>query len=255
MPILERAGAKLNYEVHGRGPALILTHGYSATLDMWRGQVEPLSAGHTLVLWDMRGHGQTEGPTDPGLYSETETVADIAALLDAVHAKRAIVGGLSLGGYMSLAFHLTHPERVRALLILDTGPGFRKSEPREAWNARTMQTAKSLETEGLDFLKKLTPERATSKHRSASGLALAARGMLTQRDARVIESLPGIRVPSLVVVGDRDEPFLASADYMAAKIPGAKKVVIPNAGHASNMDQPRAFNDAVLDFIKGLPAG
>jgi pimeloyl-ACP methyl ester carboxylesterase len=189
------------------------------------------------------------------LFSEAETVADIAALLDVIHAKRAVVGGLSLGGYMSLAFHLRHPERVRALLILDTGPGFRKAEAREAWNARAMDTAKSLESKGLDLLRELSPERATSKHRSAAGLAMAARGMLTQRDARVIESLPNIRVPSLVVVGDEDAPFLASADYMAAKIPGAKKVVIANAGHASNMDQPQAFNTAVIDFLHGLPAG
>jgi pimeloyl-ACP methyl ester carboxylesterase len=76
--------------------------------------------------------------------------------------------------------------------------------------------------------------------------------MLTQRDARVIESLPEIKVPSVVIVGADDTPFLAASDYMAAKIPGAKKVVIPAAGHAANIDQPAAFNAAVLDFLKGL---
>ena len=91
-------------------------------------------------------------------------------------------------------------------------------------------------------------------HRDASGLAHAARGMLAQRDARVIESLPDIKVPSLVVVGADDAPFLAASDYMAAKIPGAKKVVIPAAGHAVNIDQPQAFIDAVLPFLAGLAA-
>ena len=76
--------------------------------------------------------------------------------------------------------------------------------------------------------------------------------MLTQRDARVIESLPGIRVPVLIVVGGDDAPFLAASDYMAAKIPGARKVVIPAAGHAVNIDQPQAFIDAVLPFLDGL---
>ena len=77
--------------------------------------------------------------------------------------------------------------------------------------------------------------------------------MLTQRDARVIELLPDIKVPSLVVVGADDAPFLAASDYMAAKIPGAKKVVIPAAGHAVNIDQPQAFIEAVLPFLDGLP--
>ena len=91
-------------------------------------------------------------------------------------------------------------------------------------------------------------------HRDASGLARAARGMLTQRDARVIESLPDIKVPSLVVVGADDTPFLAASDYMAAKIRGARKVVVPAAGHAVNIDQPQAFIDAVLPFLDGLDA-
>jgi pimeloyl-ACP methyl ester carboxylesterase len=77
--------------------------------------------------------------------------------------------------------------------------------------------------------------------------------MLTQRDAGVIETLPHIKVPALVVVGADDTPFLAASDYMAAKIPGARKVVIPAAGHAANIDQPQAFIDAVLSFLDGLP--
>jgi len=179
-------------------------------------------------------------------------VADMAALLDAVGAKEAIVGGLSLGGYMSLAFYRAQPERVRALLIIDTGPGFKKDDAREAWNARALATADKLDQEGLAMLKSATRERATASHRNARGLALAARGMLTQRDARVIESLPEIKVPSLVVVGADDTPFLAASDYMAAKIPGAQKVVVPAAGHAVNIDQPQAFIDAVLPFLDGL---
>ena len=108
------------------------------------------------------------------------------------------------------------------------------------------------EREGLAVLKSASRERSDVSHRDASGLARAARGMLTQRDARVIESLPDIKVPSLVVVGADDTPFLAASDYMAARIPGAAKVVIPAAGHAVNIDQPQAFIDAVLPFLGGL---
>ena len=253
MPTIDRDGVKIHYEVHGSGPALLLTHGYSSTSEMWKGQIEALSKHHTLVLWDMRGHGQSDYPDDPAAYSEALTIADMAALLDAVGAGSAIVGGLSLGGYMSLAFYRAHPDRVRALLIIDTGPGFKKDDAREAWNRRAHETGDRFEREGLAVLKSGSRERSTVSHRDALGLARAARGMLTQRDARVIESLPDIKVPSLVVVGADDTPFLAASDYMAAKIPGAKKAVIPSAGHAVNIDQPRAFIDAVLPFLDGLP--
>ncbi|WP_426438057.1 alpha/beta fold hydrolase [Bradyrhizobium genosp. P] len=254
MAKLDRDGVNIHYEVYGSGPPLILTHGYSSTSAMWQGQIAALSKQHKLVLWDMRGHGLSDYPEDPGAYSEALTVRDIAALLDAVGADQAIVGGLSLGGYMSLAFHRAHPERVRALLIIDTGPGFKKDDARETWNKRAHDTGDRFDREGLEMLKTLSAERASVTHRNARGLALAARGMLAQRDARVIESLPDIRVPSLVVVGADDTPFLAASDYMAAKIPGAQKAVIPNAGHAVNIDQPQAFIDAVLPFLDGLAA-
>src|ERR1700753_2771517 len=124
MPNIDRDGVKIHYEVYGDGPPLILTHGYSSTSGMWNGQIDALSRRHNLVWWDMRGHGQSHYPDDPAAYSEAATVGDIAALLDAVGARRAVVGGLSLGGYMSLAFYRAHPERVSALLIIDTRPGF-----------------------------------------------------------------------------------------------------------------------------------
>src|SRR3954454_5765263 len=251
---VDRGGGKIYYEIHGEAPPLLLTHGYSSTSAMWHGQVDALAKNHKLILWDMRGHGQSDYPDDPGAYSEAFTVGDIAAILDAIGAERAIIGGLSLGGYMSLAFTRAHPQRARALLIIDTGPGFKKDDARDAWNARALATADRLDREGLAMLKAATRERATASHRNAKGLALAARGMLTQRDAKVMELLPDIKVPSLIVVGADDTSFLAASDYMAAKIPGAQKVVIPAAGHAVNIDQPQAFVDAVVPFLKKLPA-
>jgi pimeloyl-ACP methyl ester carboxylesterase len=252
MASLNRDGVNLYHEIHGGGPAILLSHGYSATSEMWRGQVGALSSHHQLILWDMRGHGHTDSPEDAAAYSEKETVADMAALLDKAGIERAIVGGLSLGGYMSLAFYLAHPQRVRALLLFDTGPGFKNDEARANWNQRALETAKAFEREGLGYLKSRGREMALSRHRSDAGLARAARGMLAQRDARVIKSLPEITVPTLIVVGEDDTPFLASADYMAARIPNAVKVAIPHAGHASNLDQPELFNQAVTEFLARL---
>jgi pimeloyl-ACP methyl ester carboxylesterase len=251
MPKLDRDGVSLYYEVHGEGPALLLTHGFSATSQMWKGQIDALAPHFTVITWDMRGHGQTDYPADLSEYSEEATVADMAALLDRVGARSAVIGGLSLGGYMSLAFHRAHPDRTRALLIIDTGPGYKNDQARAGWNDNALRRAEKYEAEGLGDLSRASAEVRAASHRDATGLARAARGMLTQRDARVIESLPEIRVPSIVVVGEKDTPFLAASDYMAAKIPGARKAVIPGAGHAANIDNPTAFNEALVGFLKG----
>jgi pimeloyl-ACP methyl ester carboxylesterase len=216
---------------------------------MWKPNITALSQRYQLILWDMRGHGQTDSPNDPTAYSEELTVGDMKALLDMCEAERAVIGGLSLGGYMSLAFNVAHPERVKALMLFDTGPGYRKDQAREGWNQRAEATARAYETQGLAALGR-SAEVLTSHHRSAQGLAHAARGMLAQRDARVMNSLESIKVPTLVLAGAKDEPFLAATDYMASKIPGATKVIIPDAGHAANIDQPEVFNRAVLTFLE-----
>lgn len=248
MPTLNRNGVNIYYEIHGSGPTLLLTHGFSATAEMWKPNIAALSQRYRLILWDMRGHGQTDSPNDPYQYSADLTVGDMDALLDIGGEKQAVLGGHSLGGFMSLAYQLLHPERVRALMLFDTGPGYKKDEARAGWNKRAEAMAKNFAEKGLAALGR-SAEVLACTHRSAQGLAFAARGMLAQRDARVINSLGSIKVPTLVLVGDKDEPYFAATDYMASKIPGARKVVIPNAGHAANIDQPEAFNGAVLEFL------
>ena len=251
MAYLDRHGVRIYYEVHGTGPAVLLSHGYSATSAMWTGQIGALSASHKLIIWDMRGHGNSDSPANPAEYSEALTTDDMAALLDEADAPSAVIGGLSLGGYMSLSFNVAFPHRVRALMLFDTGPGYRSDDGRAGWNRIAASRAKELETNGLAALS-ASGEVALSRHRSAQGLAHAARGMLAQTDGRVMASLPEIRVPTLVLVGALDQPFLAATDYMAGKIPGATRVVIDGAGHASNIDRPREFNAAVMHFLGGL---
>jgi pimeloyl-ACP methyl ester carboxylesterase len=250
VPTIDRAGVSIHYETHGAGPAVLLSHGYGATMRMWDGQVAAFAERWRLILWDMRGHGQSGDPRDPSAYSQALSVADMAAVLDACAVERAIIGGLSLGGVMSLAFHLAHPERVRALMLFDTGPGFRNPETRRQWNLRAEARARQLEEKGLAEAGG-GAETRLGRHRSAQGLAGAARGMLAQYDSSLIDSLPGIAVPTLVLVGADDRHFLAAADYMAGTIPGATKFVIPGAGHAANLDQPELFNRAVADFLAG----
>ncbi len=252
MSQLDRGTVAIHYEVYGKGPALLLSNGYSATTGMWSPNIEALSENFTLILWDMRGHGHSSSPAEDIAYSEALTTQDMAALLDHLGFESAVIGGLSLGGYMSLAFNLDYPERVNALLIIDTGPGFKNESARAEWNKSAMERADDLENQGEAALDASIRENTKSGSVDCVGLARAARYMLTQSSPRVIESLPNITKPSLVLVGADDTPFLAAAEYMAKKIPKAEKLVIPNAGHLSNVDQPDLFDEGVLQFLNTL---
>ena len=245
-------GIAIDYEVTGDGPVVLLSHGYGSTRHMWDDQHRALADRWRVISWDMRGHGQTDSPDDPARYSAGLTVADMRALLQQLGVERAVIGGLSLGGYVSLAFALAHPEMTRALVICDSGPGYRNAEARAAWNARAHERATNLEAKGLDALARRSRETQQAVHRSAQGLAHAARGMLAQESSQVIDGLASIRVPTLIVVGDQDQPFVAPSEYMAKKIPGARLEVIPGAGHSSNLDQPEIFNRVLREFLASL---
>jgi pimeloyl-ACP methyl ester carboxylesterase len=251
MAYLERDGVRIYYDVQGSGPAVLLSHGYSATSQMWTRQVEALKGSYRVITWDMRGHGQSDSPEDQSLYSEEATCGDMAGILRELGIGKAVIGGLSLGGYMSLAFNVRYPAMVQALMLFDTGPGYKNPAGRDGWNNTAEGRAVAFETKGLDSLGRGAEVRV-SQHRSAAGLAKAARGMLAQFDSRIIESLDGITVPTLVLVGAKDEPFLGATDYMVKKIPRATPVVIADAGHAANIDQPEAFNAAVEAFLGDL---
>ncbi|HEU0190697.1 MAG TPA: alpha/beta fold hydrolase [Mycobacterium sp.] len=246
-------GATLAYRVHNpqaSGVPVLLTHGFGATAAMWDDNVGPLSADRPVITWDLRGHGASDAPADAGAYSEQISVADMAAILDAAGAERAVVGGMSLGGYLSLAFHLAHPQRVAGLLLVDTGPGYRSDAARAKWNEWVERQARRLESGRSRAA--ASPEAARAHHEHPEGLPRAARGIMAQHDARVIDSVGTVAVPTLVVVGADDTDFLAAADYLHQRIPGARKAVLPHAGHAANMDQPEKFNTAVRELLEQL---
>ncbi|HEY7325921.1 MAG TPA: alpha/beta fold hydrolase [Streptosporangiaceae bacterium] len=252
MPVLERPAGNIRYQVTGSaGPALLLSHGFGATSAMFAANVAALSATHRVVTWDLRGHGGSDYPADPDSYTGTNALADMAALLAALEFDAAVLGGHSLGGYLSLQFSLKHPDRVTGLVLIDTGPGFRNDEARDEWNRQAHRTAARLTERGLAGLGG-SPELHDGEHRDATGLANAARYTLTQQDAHVINGLPQIVVPTLVIVGADDKPFLGAADYMTAKIPHARKVVIPAAGHAPNVSQPEIFDAELSRFLREL---
>jgi pimeloyl-ACP methyl ester carboxylesterase len=252
VPIAKLNGIEINYEEHGdrSGAPILLTHAYAATLQMWRPQFEAWTA-YRVIGWDMRGHGGTESPPRQEDYTEKLTVEDMASLLRHLDIDRAVIGGLSLGGYLSLEFQHAHPDMVSALILCNTGPGYRKDEARAGWNDFSIGYAERFEEKGLDgFGRGIEIDLTKQYQRSAAGLAFAGRGILTQRDSVVIDNLASINVPTLIVWGADDARYRSGCEYMATKIPNARLVTIEGAGHAVNLYQPAVFNEAVLQFLR-----
>ena len=259
MPTINRDGVNIYYDDQGpkgapENPdeiAILLSHGHAAAAPMWAAQVTEISKKYRIITWDLRGHGKSDSPSDPDLYSVELTVGDIAAILDDCGIQHAVIGGHSLGGVMAFQFQLEHPERVCAMAILNSGPGFRNEEVRNKWNIGCERTASSLARKGLSALSK-SEEVHAEWHQGVDGLVHAARGIMTHQDSRMIDNLGNIEVPVLVMVGDRDKEFLGAADYMEKKISNVEKIIIKDAGHAANLDQPEIFNRLLIGFLDRL---
>jgi pimeloyl-ACP methyl ester carboxylesterase len=242
---------QIHSEVTGSGPAILLTHGFASSSHMFATTVPALATDHTVIVWDMPGHGRSESPDDPAQYSADGFVDAMLRLVDDAGAEQAVFLGHSLGGYLSLELVLAHPERAAGLVLVDTGPGYRNDAARDGWNRMATSYAEDFVAKGLDALSG-SEELSTSVHSTATGLAHAARNVLTQRDSRVIDGLPSITAPTLVVVGDGDEPFLKGSHYMASKIPNATIAVIQGSGHAPPVTHSDEFNHVLRTFLERL---
>ena len=250
-------GIRLYYEVHGQGFPLVLLHGFAGTAQSWTPQIAALSARHRLILYDARGHWRSESPKDPRAYSQEIATEDLRALLDHLSLKRAIVGGLSMGGVVAMNFYHKYPERVRALILADTGPGFKNPAARESWNRARQEVTELLEREGVRAFAD-SPHAAQNSYTPREillqldpmGLAHTNSGLLTFHDSSLFDQIPSIAVPTLLIVGANDTDFVPATAYMQRKISGSELVVIEGAGHGSNVDQPEVFNQAVLDYLK-----
>jgi pimeloyl-ACP methyl ester carboxylesterase len=262
---------KLYVEAHGEGFPLLLSPGYCQTHENFRPQVEPLvEAGVRVVLWDYRGHGQSEAPEDPDAYSIEQVLDDMDRVLEwAAPGHRAVLGGLSFGGLASLHFALTRPERVRALMLFDSGPGFKNREAQAGWEVQTGRIADRLEKMGFEgYVDGRAAPTAIGRRPDLPAAQAAGRAIQAQDPAGVarfgrrvvgpapgvIDELASIAVPALVLVGEQDTAYARAGEVMSAKLPNATHVVIPDAGHVVNIEQAEAFNRAVIEFLGALPA-
>lgn len=270
-------GVRLYYELHRpsaaqpdpRRPTVVFSCAYCTTHENWRDQVEPLvAAGHSVVLWDLRAHGDSEAPTAPDAYSMARVVDDLDAVAAATTPDRPFVAaGLSFGGLASLHYRVRHPERIAALVLVGSGPGFKSPEAAAAWAAQVERTASFLETRGFEaFVAGRAGATCIGRRPELPAAQRAARAIVAQGVAgiarfgrevsgpapAVIDELETMDVPALVLVGEQDQAFLRAAEVMAAKLPRARHVVIPGAGHIVNIEQPERFDRELLAFLATL---
>jgi pimeloyl-ACP methyl ester carboxylesterase len=225
---------------------------------MWAACAAALSERARVIALDCRGFGESSG----AVASLLDVADDAAALLDALDITRAVVGGLSMGGYAALAFAARHPERLAGLLLADTRAGADSPQGRDARDAAIARIGAEGAVPYLDELvpKLLAPQAAPSLRQLARSLAgerpealCGALAAMRDRPDRSHE-LAALRVPALVLVGAADALTPPDeARRMAAAIPGARLVELAGAGHLSCLESPAAFNGAVAELIASIP--
>jgi pimeloyl-ACP methyl ester carboxylesterase len=265
-------GVGLFYEEAGQGTPLVFVHEFAGDHRSWAPQVRFFSRRFRTIAYNARGYPPSDVPEDPGAYSQARAVEDLRGLLDQLGIAQAHVCGLSMGGYATLHFGLTYPERAHSLVV--AGCGYGSGDARSGFHRDAAEVARRLEREGMAGVAELYargPTRVQFLDKdpmgwrefrdllaagSATGRALTLRGVQMTRPSvfDLGPRLEGLDVPTLVVTGDEDEPCLEPALFMKRKIPRAGLVVIPRAGHTINLEEPDAFNRAVLDFLTAVEA-
>ena len=262
--VAEVNGTKLYYEMKGKGPAIVFIHSGGFDRRMWDDQFFPFSDKYTVIRYDVRGYGKSLAPTKP--YSDDE---DLYLLLNYLKVRKAHIVGLSMGGRIAIDFTLSHPDMVTSLTAVAPGlSGFPFSAESaiemmkivysiqnddgtpagEAW-LRSAYVSSAMENPVVAA--KLRPIAIENSH-----VWLINFFFPRPPFPLAVQRLGEIRVPTLVIRGDRDVSMITDIVEMLAKnIAGAKKLVIPGAGHMVNVEKPQAFDSALLDFLRGNELG
>lgn len=261
MPRAALGDVEIAWDERGSGDAVLFLHGFPFSRRMWQPQLDALPDGWLGIAPDLRGFGESAAPAAPA-YTMEQHAADALALLDHLGIERAVVCGLSMGGYIAFALHRTAPARVRALVLADT-----RAEPDSAEaRAQRLEQAERIAANGAaDFgdgmlAKVLAPGAAAAVRRQVESmiertrsetLVRALRGLAERPDSR--PGLAAIQVPVLVIGGEEDG--ITPPDTLrslAGAIPGARLALLPGAGHVANLEAEPAFSRALVDFLGSL---
>lgn len=252
------------FEEHGTGKPVILLHAFPFSRSMWGGNIEALvSAGARVITPDFRGFGEYESFADINLMEDM--ALDVAELIEKLKIERAIIGGLSMGGYVTLALYKQIPEKFVAILLFDT-TSVADNEERRQGRFDLIEEIKGGGSKALvenmlpkltgDFTKENNPELVRDLEqrvmRTNPKAAIAAlRGMAERPDSTPM--LAGIDIPACLIFGEQDKVTnLEAAAMMQDALRNSELTVIENSGHLSNFEQPGEFNSAAANFIRNI---
>jgi pimeloyl-ACP methyl ester carboxylesterase len=267
-------GVPLYYEVTGSGYPLLFAHEFAGDYRSWEPQVRHFARRYQVITYNARGYPPSDVPEDVNAYSQELAAKDIVGLLQHLHIAQAHLVGLSMGGYAVLHVGLSHPSVARSLVVAGCGYGSVSSE-RERFQQDSGNIAARLQREGMPAVAEVYargPTRVQFEDKdprgwrefaeqlathSAIGAALTLLGVQGHRPSvyALEAQMRQLRVPTLIVTGDEDEPCLEPGIFMKRAIPSAGLVVMPKSGHTINIEEPDAFNRIVSDFLTAVEAG
>jgi pimeloyl-ACP methyl ester carboxylesterase len=267
-------GVRLYYEESGSGAPLVFVHEYAGDWRSWEPQMRFFSRYYRCLAFNARGYPPSDVPEDPEKYSQARARDDIRSLLDHLKIDRAHICGLSMGGFAALHFGMAYPERARSLLVGGCGYGA-QPDKREQFREETNAAAAQIEKEGMREVAKrysLGPTRVQFQNKnprgwqefadqlaghSTLGSALTMRGVQARRPSlwELVEGMRALKVPTLIVTGDEDDPCLEPALLMKRSISTSALAVIPSSGHTLNIEEPEEFNRLLLNFLSAVDIG
>ena len=267
-------GIKLYYEEVGGGIPIVLVHEFAADLRSYEAQMRYFGQRYRCIAYNARGYPPSDVPDDGERYSQERARDDIRAVLDALKIDNAHIVGLSMGGFATLHFGFSYPRRARSLVVAGCGYGatpdkrgqFAEEAEAAATNFEKLGMAKAAEGYALG------PTRVQFQNKdprgwrefadqlaenSTEGAARTMRGVQKRRPSLfdLVEKMKAITVPTLIMTGDEDWPCLEPGLLMKRTIPTAALVVMPNAGHTINLEEPAAFNQHIAEFFHTVDVG
>jgi pimeloyl-ACP methyl ester carboxylesterase len=268
-------GRKLAYIEAGSGFPMVFVHEFAGDMRSWEPQLRFFARRYRCVAFNARGYPPSDVPREPAAYSQDRATDDIAAILRGLGITRAHVIGLSMGGFAALHFGLRYAPLAASLVAAGVGYGAGPAKQQAKFHAEVEAVATGIRAEGM-AKRALTYSRGPTRlqflakdprgyeefqsllaEHSTEGSALTMLGVQRARPNLfdLEEKFRQMRVPTLIIAGDEDEPSLEPSLYLKRTIPTAGLVVFPRTGHAMNLEEPDAFNRAVLDFVTLVEAG